>query len=573
MPAADNKGLATVIGFGDRDLAKGSMIVRLLLATLLALTSFAQSARTEDLGRAPELGAAARDLGTSFKLPPLRDQPDGDLAARVSGLQVGHRARELKLDARSAQDAWTAADGLLQAARVRLDAAAPDDLRIFAGTRASELNVLLRDPAVRAVKVASAMLAVDEPMLLQRAKFWLDLGEAELRAAEAGPRFLLRVENASEVLVNGGAFVGGQWGVLVNDSRDVTLRGGRYDGLRHGGVVLNNAPGAVLADAFLTRIGGAAVLIHGDTVGGVLSGNKIIGNLGPSNWHAGIVISDRNGAVTDDPRNILNADQYWVREQPMQKRLHPPRRNVLAFNHVALNAASGIYSDGGVESVIFNNTVEGNSKEGICLDNGSTANVLAMNLIRSNGKRWGKTDAELKLDFVDGFGRLPDGSSAAKTPGISLDNALYNIVYANGIERNYGGGVKMVRTAYFNLVGLNVIVDNNEGANEHSHYFGIELGAAKADTATSDLDFTPCLGNLIFGNTIRGTHYAGIFFGLGSTENDVFDNTVFGATAWALEQVRSQQNSSLNNLTNLPSRNIDAGIDANLLNTTKGRWD
>ena len=549
------------------------MIARPLLATLLALTGFAQGARTEDLGRAPELGAAARELGPSFQLPPLRDRPDGDLAARLRGLQVGARARELRLDAGSAQAAWTAADGSLQAARTRLAAAAPDGPRLFAGTRASELNVLLRDPAIRAVKVTSATLAVDEPVRLRQANFWLDLGGTELRAANDGPRFLLRVENASGVLVNGGAFVGGQWGVLVNDSREVTLRGGRYDGLQHGGVVLNNAPGAVLADASLTRIGGAAVLIHGDTAGGVLLGNRIVGNLGPSNWHAGIVISDRNGAVADDPRSILDADQYWVREQPMRARLHPPRRNVLAFNDIALNAASGIYSDGGVESVIFDNTVEGNSKEGICLDNGSTANVLAMNLVRSNGKRWGKTDAELRLDFVDGMGRLPDGSSAAKTPGISLDNALYNIVYANQIERNYGGGVKMVRTSYFNLVGLNVIVDNNEGANERSHYFGIELGAARADAAASDLDFTPCQGNLIFGNTIRGTHYAGIFFGPGSTENDVFDNTIFGATAWALEQVRSQPNSSLNNLTNLPSRNIDAGLDANLLNLTKGRWD
>ena len=246
---------------------------------------------------------------------------------------------------------------------------------------------------------------------------------------------------------------------------------------------------------------------------------------------------------------------------------------MLAFNRLARNAASGIYADGAVETVVCNNTVEGNAKEGICLDNGSTANVLAMNLIRLNGKRWGKTDEELNLDFVGQFPRLPDGTSPAKTPGVSLDNALHNVIYSNLIERNYGGGVKMVRTSYFNLVGLNVVVDNNEGANDHFHFFGIELGAAAPDVPATDLDFTPSRGNIVFGNTIRGPHYAGIFFGPGSTENDVFDNTVFGATKWALEQVQAQPNPSLNNLTNLPSRNMDAGLDANLLGATKGRPD
>ena len=541
-----------------------------LLCLLLVQPSVALA---QEIGRAPDLGTDARDVSASFKLPPLRDQPDSELAKQLGGLQVSQRARALKLHSHSADEAWAASDGLLSAARVRVNQAVPEGLRLFSGTRASELNVLLQDPSIRGVKVVSPKLDVDEPVQLRRAKCWLDLARVELRAVGEHARFLLRVEHTSEVVVSGGAFVGGDWGVLVNGSRDVTLVGGRYEGLRGGGVVLHDAPGAVLARTVLTRNGEAAVLVHGDTVGGVLLDNEIVGNFGSSNWNAGVVISDRNGPVADDPRSILNPDRYGVREQAMPTRLHPPRRNVLAFNRVALNASSGIYCDGSVESVIFANTVEGNAKEGVCLDNGSTANVLAMNLVRANGKRWGKTDAELRLDFVEAVGRLPDGSSAAKTPGISLDNSLYNVVYGNQIERNYGGGVKMVRTAFFNVVGLNTVVDNNEGANGHYHFFGVELGAAKADVAVSDLDFTPCRGNILFGNTVRGTHYAGIFFGLGSTDNDIFDNSIFGATDWAMEQVRPQPNASLNNLTNLPLRNIDAGLDANLLKSSKGRMD
>lgn len=551
------------------------MIKRTLFVALVALTSCGRVAQTGNVGTAPELGAAARDLAASFQLPPLHDQPGSPLVAQVGALQLGKRARALGLHAGSAYEAWEGADAILQAARPRLEAAPPAGLRTFGGARASELNALLRDESVRGVKVTSRQLEVDEPLRVRRAKVWLDLGNAELRASGSGgsTRFALRVENAAEVTVLGGAFVAGQWGTLVDGSRNVTLHGGRYEGLEHGGVVLHNAPGAVLAHASFTRIGGAPVLVHGDTTDALLMDNEIVGNRGPSNWHAGIVLSDRNGAVADDPRSILNLDAYGALEQPIPARVHVPRRTVILSNHIAQNASSGIYCDGAMQSVIFNNTVEGNSKEGVCLDNGSTANVLAMNLVRSNGKRWGKTDEELELDFVDGLGRLPDGSSAAKTPGISLDNALYNIVYANQVERNYGGGIKMVRTSYFNVVGLNTIVDNNEGASERFHFFGIELGAAGADVPVADLDFTPSRGNIIFGNVIRGSHYAGIFLGAGSTENDAFDNTVFGATSWALEQARPQPNSSLNNLTNLPSRNIEAGIDANLPKITKGQFD
>ena len=75
--------------------------------------------------------------------------------------------------------------------------------------------------------------------------------------------------------MDGGAFVGGCWGALVCDSHDITLRGGRYQDLQHGGVVLSNAPGAVLGRTrmpvhMLLRMGRGAVIeldsIDGDMV-------------------------------------------------------------------------------------------------------------------------------------------------------------------------------------------------------------------------------------------------------------------------------------------------------------------
>jgi hypothetical protein len=89
----------------------------------------------------------------------------------------------------------------------------------------------------------------------------------------------------------------------------------------------------------------------------------------------------------------------------------------------------------------------------------------------------------------------------------------------------------------------------------------------------SDLDFAPSRANIVLADTMRGPHYAGIFHSAGSDENDAFDNTISGATSWALEQPAAQHNRTLNNLTNLASRNIDSGLDPKLLPLAKGRYD
>ena len=403
----------------------------------------------------------------------------------------------------------------MQAARDRLAERSPAAVHTFSGTTASRLNTVLADRSITAVRVTTPVLRVDVPVTIRRSNLRLDLGATELRPAGDAPRFLLRIVDSSQVTVAGGAFSQGRWGVLVDRGSDVTLMDARFHGLREGGVAISAAHSTVIGRSRFAGLRGAAVLLHGTTERAVVLGNEMVANLGASNWHAGIVVTDRQAAVATDPASLLQADRYWAHEQPIRERLQAPRRNVIAQNRVAANASSGVYIDGAVENVIVDNIIEGNSKEGVCLDYGATANVLASNAIRQNGKRWGKSDDELKLDFVGGHGRLPDGTPPAKTPGISLDNALYNIVYANHVDRNFGGGVKMVRAAWSNLIGLNTVTDNNDGASDRFHFFGIELGAATADAPSSELDFAPSRGNIVFGNSVRGSHYAGLFFGEG----------------------------------------------------------
>src|SRR5581483_3239564 len=145
-----------------------------------------------------------------------------------------------------------------------------------------------------------------------------------------------------------------------------------------------------------------------------------------------------------------------------------------------------------------------------------------------------------------------------------LDNAMYNIIFQNTVESNYGGGIKLVRTGLFNLIGLNTLVSNAAGSSDQFHFFGIELGAAPGDLTTRELDITPSRGNVVFSNMIRGPHYAGIYFGMNSDHNEVFDNVIIGTTKWGLESVSEMFNNTINNLTVLPSRNISPGLDPNL---------
>ena len=87
---------------------------------------------------------------------------------------------------------------------------------------------------------------------------------------------------------------------------------------------------------------------------------------------------------------------------------------------------------------------------------------------------------------------------------------------------NYGSGIKAVRSAFSNTILCNQIIDNNRGASDTFHFFGIELSTdLNADEAVQGLDFTPCYENIIARNTISGGHYAGVFMGEDAFMNDI----------------------------------------------------
>ena len=151
-------------------------------------------------------------------------------------------------------------------------------------------------------------------------------------------------------------------------------------------------------------------------------------------------------------------------------------------------------------------------------------------------------------------GRLEDGSSPLKLPGVSIDNSAYNIVSDNLIRENAGSGVKVVRSGYRNIVLENLIVDNSKGTNDNYHGFGVELGyASTPDQPVKGLDFTPSYENIVARNIVSGAHYSGIFLAQDSYCNDLIDNVIMGATDFSIENHSTYFNSGVGNNYNLPT--------------------
>lgn len=539
-----------------------------LLAFLVAV-SFVSAAPSSKTGQQPASTLGARDLAKEYHLPPLRDQPGDPILASVQKLQVVLRAQRLGLTSRSATDAWLASERTYVRANASRSAAFPADAKVFQGELASELNQMLDEPGPCVVRVESSDLRLDTPVY-PRDHCRLDLGRTALHSVGFQP-YQIQIKGRQDVRIDGGRLTGGSWGVSISRSSGVTVTGMEMDSLGGGGIMITNSRRVTIWRNRFQQLGGAGVMLHGNTRQAVIAENKMLDDRGWSNWHAGIVVTDRNADPGDDATTLLRKDGYLVKQTRITDRLSIPQDNLIYRNEIRGNHTSGIYSDGGVRNVFLQNAILNNSREGMCLDNGSTANVVADNLFRGNGKRWGVDDATLKRDFVWSFGRLPDGTSPAKLPGISLDNALYNQIVFNQIDRNYGSGVKMVRTSVFNLVGMNTVTDDNEGSNPKLHYFGILVGYASADESAWDLDFAPSQGNEIFANNVRGNHFAGIFFEPGADHNVVFDNSIFGAVMWGMDSARPQDEQTFNNLSNLPFRNIDSGLDPRLIPLGKGR--
>lgn len=475
--------------------------------------------------------SAPVDLRSLYNLPPLRDGADDEAGRLAQGTQVRQRAERLGLGERTAHEAWSTAADTVTTNREQLPALLERSLpnHSFEGTRLSELGELLADVGSAHVTVVRPTLVADTSLTISGQEVSVDFAGAVIQAGSAPPAWTIEIRGARNVAVLNAEIAGGANGILVVDSTDVSVAGNELHDLSQNGIVVSGGSHASIRSNRLHALQRSGIVLHGDVTDSLLEGNEIHDLTGHSNWHAGILIAGRNG----DPAGV---NPYEVEGETIVDRLRYPSRNVIVGNDIRDGRSSGIYNDGGIANVLVGNDVVGNAKEGICLDNGATANVVAGNAVTGNGNRWGQPDEVLEIDSVLDEGRAADGTAIAKLPGISIDNALYNVVHANTVAGNFGGGIKMVRTSFFNVITGNVLTDNNLGRSHRFRFFGIELGAAVPDFDAPDLDFVGSSGNVVVANQIHGDHDSGVYVAAGSVQNDIIGNDIDGVAEFEIER-------------------------------------
>lgn len=440
---------------------------------------------------------------------------------------------------------------------------------IFKGTKTSELNKQL---------MANSRIIISQPLLVDKT-IQLHQNNLIIECRNQGGFFSLsndKLNTVKQLQRPNNSVVNQSISTIHVQGINHRIEGCQFEGtqaiiaeksvgLKVSKITVKNSPGygiifgednrqAVVSDSQFDHNYASAIAILARNQNLLIANNHIDHGQGYSNFHAGILVSDRSRSNIGETDFLLEDGHYPI-AQAMSKKI-PASHIYIVNNHSTNHKSSGIYIDGATNTYIRGNHIEGNAKEGLCLDNGTLASFVYGNRIEKNGNRWGQTDYALERDFVLKFGRMSDGSAKAKLPGISIDNTMFNLILENDINHNYGSGIKMVRTAFNNTIAKNRINDNNQGKNDVFFFFGIELGGATADADSEELDFTPSMGNLLYDNHINGQHYAGIQFCSLCADNDIVANQIINPTAWSIEQTDIHtKNHFAKNTSNVHARN------------------
>ncbi len=473
------------------------------------------------------------DLFTRYKLPALDRAPVGSEAAGMVGsAKVLRYATTMPVSFREILDPEKYVDDL-RTHMLKKPAREPGDAQevVFEGVTGRELNRLLEqlpvDKKVR-VRVASRTVQLDESVRLRSGTIIcgegaeLDAGSIDIAAVGHG------LEDAG--LEDFTITAPRACGVMLLGCRSIGLHGLTVRRSGGCGMVLRKGTSCVWIDGctFLdnTRSG---LTIEDGSHHVCVTDCEVTGGRHSSNWSAGIVISAIKPVSDYGIVDAFEPSHFYPRDLEFKSDA-VPHHNLIKNCRVHHNQSSGIYVDGGNGNAVIENRLFDNDKEGICLDFYAAANVVISNMIERNGFRRRQSDRDLEIDCILGFGRLSDGSAVAKLPNISMDNSGLNLVLMNSIAGAAGDGIKIVRAGFRNLLGLNSITDNNRGHNDTFCFAGILLGSAgcEVENDSSGLDRLPALENIIFENTISGSHASGIVYDAKSTYNDTLRNTVAG---------------------------------------------
>lgn len=426
-----------------------------------------------------------------------------------------------------------------------------NDIR-FKGSTASELNALIATSDSAYITIESDKIILDETINL-KSDIGINASKTEFVPGSMVIDKAVMAEDCDNIsldyfkLENGGY----NYALYIIRTNNFSIKGCTFSKSTYKGlVVMGTCTNFVMLDNNVTYNGNGGVFLNGNISNGIIKNNDIEENYGTRNLTAGMVMTSM---TIDDYYTAYNE----FKDEHLYDLLDTPHDIVLYQNRVQRNNSSGVYSDGAYNIYIIENIIYKNEKEGMCLDYGTFGAYVHNNVVRQNGGRFRQTDEDLEADFVTSFGRLEDGSSPAKLPGISIDNSAYNIILNNNVNQNYGSGIKSVRSAYRNVIMENTVSDNNYGENEKFHFFGIEIGhASTPDEPVIGLDFTASYENIVCRNVVTGPDYAGVFLEIESYCNDVFDNVIMGSEKFAIECHSTLFNSIVNNTLNQEVLNL-----------------
>ena len=426
-----------------------------------------------------------------------------------------------------------------------------NDVR-FNGSTASELNALIATSDSAYITIESDKIILDETINL-KSDIGINASKTEFVPGSMVIDKAVMAEDCDNIsldyfkLENGGY----NYALYIIRTNNFSIKGCTFSKSTYKGlVVMGTCTNFVMLDNNVTYNGNGGVFLNGNISNGIIKNNDSEENYGTRNLTAGMVMTSM---TIDDYYTAYNE----FKDEHLYDLLDTPHDIVLYQNRVQRNNSSGVYSDGAYNIYIIENIIYKNEKEGMCLDYGTFGAYVHNNVVRQNGGRFRQTDEDLEADFVTSFGRLEDGSSPAKLPGISIDNSAYNIILNNNVNQNYGSGIKSVRSAYRNVIMENTVSDNNYGENEKFHFFGIEIGhASTPDEPVIGLDFTASYENIVCRNVVTGPDYAGVFLEIESYCNDVFDNVIMGSEKFAIECHSTLFNSIVNNTLNQEVLNL-----------------
>lgn len=483
---------------------------------------------------------------TANKLPALSRMAAEDSKKYMGNLQVLQKIEKLGIDTASLEtpelnwkNVYNRVSDTMQKENTFSDKIS------FTGSTASQLNTLIAQSTDAYITIESSTVRMDEPISM-KSGIALDAagvtftGSTDDRVAQA----VIAEDCTNFALYNLNLTAGCyEYGIYIIRSNTFTIENCTIsNALYKGLVMMGENKNFTIRNNTVSYNGNGAVFLNGNISNGIIAGNDVVDNYGTRNLTAGIVMTS------------MEIDDYYTaynefKDEHLYNLLDTPHDIVLYQNNVKHNNSSGIYSDGAYQIYIVENIIYQNDKEGMCLDYGTFGAYVSNNIVKENGGRLRQSDEDLEADFVTTFGRLSDGSSPAKLPGISIDNSAYNTIVNNNVTQNYGSGVKMVRSAYRNIIMENSVSDNNKGKSDDFHFFGIEIGhESTPDEPVKGLDFTASYENIVCRNIVTGSNYAGVFLAVESYCNDVFDNTILGSEWYAIECHSNMFNSMPNNI-------------------------